>query len=304
MVYDILIIGSGPAGLTAAIYAARAQKKVLVIEKEVCGGMITHSPKVENYPGYNLISGLELADKFVAQAMYLNVMFEFDTVKEIVKNEKTFTLKCEYNSFEGKSVIIATGSKHRTLKLENEAKLVGKGISYCAVCDGPFYTNKDVVIIGGGNSAMQEALLLASYCTSVTMIQNLGFFTGETSLKEQIEKTSNIKVMFNKTVIALNGENTLESIVIKDSLTEKIEVFETESVFVAIGQEANNEPFKNVCNLNKQGFIISNELCQSNVEGIYVAGDCIDKKIRQIVTATSDGAIAALQAIKYLDSNE
>lgn len=304
MVYDILIIGSGPAGLTAAIYAARAQKKVLVIEKEVCGGMITHSPKVENYPGYNLISGLELADKFVAQAMDLNVMFEFDTVKEIVKNEKTFTLKCEYNSFEGKSVIIATGSKHRTLKLENETKLVGKGISYCAVCDGPFYTNKDVVIIGGGNSAMQEALLLASYCTSVTMIQNLGFFTGETSLKEQIEKTSNIKVMFNKTVIALNGENTLESIVIKDSLTEKIEVFETESVFVAIGQEANNEPFKNVCNLNEQGFIISNELCQSNVEGIYVAGDCIDKKIRQIVTATSDGAIAALQAIKYLDSNE
>lgn len=302
MVYDIVIVGSGPAGLTAAIYAARAQKKVLVIEKEACGGMITHSPKVENYPGYNLISGLELADKFVAQAMDLGVMFEFDTVKEIAINEKTFTIKCEYNEFVGKSVIIATGSKHRTLKLENESKLVGKGVSYCAVCDGPFYANKDVVIVGGGNSAMQEALLLSSYCSSVTMIQNLAFFTGENSLKEQIEKTNNIKVMFNKTVIALNGENSLESIVIKDSLTDKIEVFDTESVFVAIGQEANNEPFKNVCSLNKQGFIISNELCNSNVEGIYVAGDCIDKKIRQIVTATSDGAIAALQAIKYIES--
>ena len=304
MTYDIVVIGSGPAGVTAAIYASRAQKNVLVIEKEAFGGMITHSPKVENYPGYNLISGLDLADKFIAQAMDLGVMFEFDEVKEIIKNENTFTLKCENNSFEGKSVIIATGSKHRTLNLENEERLTGHGVSYCAVCDGPFYANKDVVIIGGGNSAMQEALLLSSYCTSVTMIQNLNFFTGEKALADQINKTSNIKVMFNKLVVGLNGEDSLTSITLKDQISNEIETLETESVFVAIGQQANNQAFKNVCSLDEQGFIITDELCNSDVEGIYVAGDCRVKKIRQIVTATSDGSIAALQAIKYLDSKD
>ena len=302
MLYDIVIIGSGPAGLTASIYAARAQKKVLVIEKEAFGGMITHSPKVENYPGYNVISGLDLADKFVSQAMDLKVAFEFDEVKEITKSEGKFILNCQYNTFEGKSVIIATGSKHRHLNLENEEKLTGHGISYCAVCDGPFYTGKDVVIIGGGNSAMQEALLLSSYCKSVTMIQNLNCFTGEASLAEQIEKTENINVMFNKLVVGLNGIDNLESIIVKDSQTQETMIIETNSVFVAIGQQANNDSFKNVCDLNKQGFIISNESCNTKVNGIYAAGDCIDKKVRQIVTATADGSIAALQAIKYVDS--
>ena len=304
MTYDIVVIGSGPAGVTAAIYASRAQKSVLVIEKEAFGGMITHSPKVENYPGYNLISGLDLADKFIAQAMDLGVMFEFDEVTEIIKNENNFTLKCENNSFEGKSVIIATGSKHRCLNLENEERLTGHGVSYCAVCDGPFYANKDVVIVGGGNSAMQEALLLSSYCTSVTMIQNLPFFTGEKALADQINKTSNIKVMFNKLVVGLNGDDSLTSITLKDQISNEITTLETESVFVAIGQQAKNQAFKNVCSLDEQGFIITDELCNSNVEGIYVAGDCRVKKIRQIVTATSDGSIAALQAIKYLDSKD
>ena len=301
MVYDLLIIGSGPAGLTASIYASRAQKSVLVIEKESFGGNITHSPKVENYPGYNLISGLDLADKFVAQAMDLKVNFEFDNVLEVSKSKELFTLKCENNTFEGRSVIIATGSKHRTLKLENEEKLVGKGISYCAVCDGPFYTNKNVIIIGGGNSAMQESLLLASYCSSVTIVQNLPFFTGENSLKEQIEKTENIKVLFNKKVVSLNGQENLSSVTLMDNTTEEYEMHMTDGVFVAIGQEANNLPFKNVCELDENGFIITDELCNAKIEGIFVAGDCRHKAIRQIVTATADGSIAALQAIKYLD---
>lgn len=304
MTYDLLIIGSGPAGLTAAIYASRAQKSVLVIEKESFGGNITHSPKVENYPGYNIISGLDLADKFVAQAMDLKVNFEFDNVIEIIKNPNTFTLKCENNSFEGKSVIIATGSKHRTLKLENESKLVGKGVSYCAVCDGPFYTNKNVTIVGGGNSAMQEALLLASYCNSVTMVQNLPFFTGELALKEQIEKTENIKVLFNKKVVALNGQDCLSSITLEDQISKELEMHITDGVFVAIGQEANNLQFKNMCELDEHGFIVTDDLCNSKVDGVFVAGDCRHKAIRQIVTATSDGSIAALQAIKFLEKKE
>lgn len=264
--------------------------------------MITHSPKVENYPGYSLISGLELADKLVSQAMDLKVNFEFDCINEINKNENDFVLKGNYNNYLAHSIIIATGSKHKTLNLENEDNLIGKGISYCAVCDGPFYTNKDVIIVGGGNSAMQEALLLASYCKSVTIIQNLNDFTGEMALKTQIENTNNIKVLFNKLVIGINGINHLESIIIQDTFTNKIETITTDGMFIAIGIQANNKPFENICNLNKQGFFISTD-CNTNQEGIYAAGDCIDKKVRQIVTATSDGAIAALNAIKYLDKN-
>ena len=304
MIYDIIIVGSGPAGLTAAIYASRAQKSVLVIEKEAFGGMITHSPKVENYPGYNSISGLELADKFVAQAMDLNVSFEFENVVEIIKNNDTFKVKCEDHLYESKSVIIATGSKHRELKLENEKELTGHGISYCAVCDGPFYANKDVVIVGGGNSAMQEAILLSSYCKSVTMIQNLPYFTGEKALADQIAKTENIKVMFNMLVVGLNGEKNLSSIILKNQTTNELFEYKTESLFVAIGQEPNNFMFKNVCTLDDYGFIITDEMCNANIPGIYVAGDCRQKRIRQIVTASSDGSIAALQAIRYLDSKE
>ena len=302
MVYDIVIIGSGPAGLTASIYASRASKTVLVIEKEAFGGMITHSPKVENYPGVGTISGLDLADRFVSQAMDLGVNFEFDEIQSVSKNNNMFVLKGEHKEYEALSVIIATGSKHRTLKLENEEKLVGKGISYCAVCDGPFYTGQDVTIIGGGNSAMQEALMLSSYCKSVTMIQNLPTFTGEKALADEIYKTENIKVMFNKVVVGLLGEEKLNSIILLDQVSKQKEVFETNSIFVAIGQEANNEAFKGVCDLDIQGFIVSDEMCGTKTSGIYVAGDCKVKKIRQVVTATSDGSIAALQAIRYLDS--
>lgn len=300
MIYDIIIIGSGPAGLTAAIYARRAKKEVLVIEKETMGGNITHSPKVENYPGYDSISGLELADRFLAQSESLGVMFEIDEVQSIEK-EKNFIVNCKRKSFSAKSVIIATGSKHRELKLENERKFVGHGISYCAVCDGAFYDNCDVVIVGGGNSALQEALLLAKTCKSVTMIQNLAFLTGEQALIEQVNSTENINVIFNKIVVGLNGDKSLTSIVLEDTETKQCEEYETTSIFVAIGQEANNLPFANVCELDENGFIISNESCKTKTKGIFVAGDCKKKAVRQIVTATSDGSIAALQAIRYLD---
>lgn len=304
MIYDIVIIGSGPAGLTAAIYAKRANLNVLVIEKEAFGGLITHSPKIENYPGFNSLSGLELADKFMDQAMNLGVLFEFDEIIKINKENSLFKLQGNNNEYISKTIIIATGSKHRTLKLNNEEKLVGHGISYCAVCDGPFYSGQDVTIIGGGNSAMQEALLLSTYCKSVTVIQNLGFFTGEDSLAEQINKTENICVNFNKTVIKLVGEDKLTAIVLKDAITNEESVFETNSIFVAIGQEANNQAFTNVCTLDEHGFIISNDTCNTDEEGIYVAGDCRQKGVRQIVTASSDGSIAALQAIKYLKSKK
>ena len=301
MTYDLLVIGSGPAGVTASIYAARSNKSVLVIEKEAFGGLITHSPKIENYPGFPSISGLELADNFINQAMNLGVNFEFDNIKEIKKTSDGFTLIGDNGSYAGLAVIIATGSKHRHLGLAKEEELTGHGISYCAVCDGPFYAGKDVIVVGGGNSAMQEAILLSGYCNSVTIVQNLDKFTGEASSAKLIEETKNIKVLYNKMVIELCGDDSLEAIIVEDTNTKEHEKLTTDGIFVAIGQVADNEPFKNVCNLDKTGFIISNELCNSEVEGIFVAGDCRQKKIRQISTAISDGTIAAVEAIKYLD---
>lgn len=300
MIYDILIIGSGPAGVTASIYAARSNKKVLVFEKEAFGGLITHSPKIENYPGFNSISGLDLADKFIAQAMDLGVNFEFDNILEVKKEDNNFVLVGENNTYTGRSVIIATGSKHRMLGLENEEKLTGHGVSYCAVCDGPFFTGCDVIIVGGGNSAQQEAVLLSGYCKSVTMVQNLDKLTGEASGIELINKTENINVLYNKKVIELIGTEKLEAIVIQDVNTQEKQVLNTDGVFVAIGHMANNEPFKNICSLDEFGFIKSDE-CKTNVDGLYVAGDCRQKKIRQISTAISDGTLSAVMAISYLD---
>jgi thioredoxin reductase (NADPH) len=301
MTYDLLVIGSGPAGVTASIYAARANKSVLVIEKEAFGGLITHSPKIENYPGFPSISGLELADQFISQAMNLGVNFEFDNIQEVIKTKEGFTLVGENGQYNGLAVIIATGSKHRHLGLPKEEELTGHGISYCAVCDGPFYTGKDIIVVGGGNSAMQEAILLSGYCKSVLMIQNLDKLTGEASSAELIEKTDNINVIYNKVVVELCGPDTLDAIIVEDVNTKEREKITTDGIFVAIGQVADNEPFKNVCNLDKAGFIISNDSCTSEVEGIFVAGDCRQKRIRQISTAISDGTIAAVEAIKYLD---
>ena len=302
MIYDIVVVGSGPAGLTAAIYARRAKKSVLVIEKESMGGNITHSPKVENYPGYESISGLDLADKFVAQAMNLEVNFEFDEVISLNKEEEKFIVECKRGNFEAKCVIIATGSKHRELNLAKESEFVGKGVSYCAVCDGAFYSNQDVTVIGGGNSALQEAILLSKTSTSVTLIQNLSFLTGEEALIEEVKNNPKISAIYNKIVVSLNGENSLESITLEDTETKEQSIYQTKSIFVAIGQIANNGPFSDVCDLDENGFIISNERCETKTKGLFVAGDCLKKNIRQIVTATGDGSIAALGAIRYLDS--
>jgi thioredoxin reductase (NADPH) len=301
MTYDLLVIGSGPAGVTASIYAARANKSVLVIEKEAFGGLITHSPKIENYPGFPSISGLELADQFISQAMNLGVNFEFDNIQEVIKTKEGFTLVGENGQYNGLAVIIATGSKHRHLGLPKEEELTGHGISYCAVCDGPFYTGKDIIVVGGGNSAMQEAILLSGYCKSVLMVQNLDKLTGEASSAKLIEKTENINVIYNKVVVELCGVDTLDAIIVEDVNTKEREKITTDGIFVAIGQVADNEPFKNVCALDKAGFIISDDSCTSEVEGIFVAGDCRQKRIRQISTAISDGTIAAVEAIKYLD---
>ncbi len=302
--YDIIIIGAGPAGLTAALYARRADKKVLVIEKETFGGQITHSPKVENYPGFTVMSGNEFADKLIEQVMFQGAEIELDTVTGIKGEAGNFTVECERGSFEAKSVIIATGSHHRQLGLDKENKFTGEGVSYCAVCDGAFYKDKDVAVIGGGNSALQEAILLSKTSKSVTVVQNLPFLTGEIKLREEIEKTANISVILSSVVLEILGDDKFEGIKIKNTETDEESDVIVDSIFVAIGQQPENEPFKDVVKLNEYGYIISDETCipKANFNGIYTAGDCRTKKIRQIATAISDGATAALEACNFVDS--
>lgn len=300
MMYDIVIIGAGPAGLTAALYAGRAEKRVLVIEKENFGGQITFSPKIENYPTQMEISGSAFAEQLLSQVQAQNVDVELDTVTGISRDENGFTVQGDYAAYQGKTVILATGAKHRVLGLPDEERLVGAGVCYCAVCDGAFFRGQKVAVIGGGNTALQDAILLSELCEQVTIVQNLPVLTGERVLQARIEKIANIKVITGAKVTALCGESALEHIEIRydNGLQEQLAV---NGVFVAIGQQPDNDAFASYAALDDYGYLIADERCLTDTPGLFVAGDCRTKAIRQIVTATADGATAALAACRFLD---
>ncbi|MEE1197532.1 MAG: FAD-dependent oxidoreductase [Acutalibacteraceae bacterium] len=297
--YDIIIIGGGPAGLTAALYARRANKSVLVIEKGSFGGQITYSPKVENIPGFATITGNEFAEKLVEQVLEQGADVECAEVLSVT-NGDTKTVHTDSGDFEGKSIIIATGAKHRMLGLQNEEKFVGEGISFCAVCDGAFYEGKTVAVIGGGNSALQEALLLSDLAKKIYVVQNLDYFTGEDKLVEQLKTKQNVEIILGNVVDRLLGENELEGIAIKNATGEVAEL-KLDGMFVAIGLIPQNEPFANLIKLNNWGYVDATENCLTGTDGIFVAGDCRSKKIRQVATAAADGAVAALAACDYID---
>ncbi len=302
--YDIVIIGAGPAGLTAAIYARRAEKSVIVLEKSTFGGQITHSPRVENYPGFIQMSGTEFADKLTEQALSQGAEIELDTAKEIKGEPGNYTVIGDYGEYNAKAVIIAGGSAHRKLELPNEDNFVGEGISYCAVCDGAFYKGKNVAIVGGGNSALQEAVMLSDICESVTVIQNLSFLTGEEKLIKDIENRNNVKVIYSSIVKEILGDAQFKGIVIENTETnEKTELL-LDGVFVAIGQKPENEPFANIVALNDYGYIKADETCipENSPKGIFTAGDCRTKSVRQVATAIADGAVAAISACRFVDS--
>ena len=300
MTYDIVIIGGGPAGLTAALYARRANKSVLVIEKETFGGQITFSPKVENIPGFVSLSGNEFADKLVEQVLEQGADMESAEVTAI-KDGDVKTVVTDSGEFEGKAVIIATGAKHRLTGAPGEDRFIGEGVSFCAVCDGAFYQGKEVAVIGGGNSALQEAILLSDLAAKVTVVQNLDFLTGEKKLCEQLEAKPNVEIILGTVIDSFEGENELKGINIKKVSDGSVSFLAVDGVFVAIGLVPQNEVFADVIALDERGYAKADESCTTVTNGIFTAGDCRTKRIRQVATAAADGAIAALAACDYID---
>lgn len=300
--YDLIIVGAGPAGLTAAIYARRADKSVLVLDKGSFGGQMTFSPKIENYPGYEQISGNELAEKLVSQAIALGAEIDMCTVTGVHKEGEIFCVSCDECEYMSRTVVIATGSRHRLLGLDNEKKFIGDGISFCAVCDGAFYAGKTVAVIGGGNSALQEAIMLSDGCQKVYIVQNLNVLTGEEKLAEILRKRDNVEFIFEHTVEEITGGEEFTGIIIKSVNNGERIRLDLDGMFVAIGQVPENEPFAEVVTLSSRGYIVSDENCLTETEGLFVAGDCRTKSIRQIATACGDGAVAALAACRFLDN--
>ena len=298
--YDIIIVGAGAAGMTAALSALRNGKTVLVLGSESLGGQIATSPRLENFPSIKEISGEAFADNLFEQITDLGAETEIEKVEKIEKENGVFKVKTEYNEYEGKSVVIATGVKHKHLKTDRE-DLVGKGVYYCAICDGAFYKGKEVAVIGDGNTALQYALLLAGFCKKVYVYTLFDKFFGDARLVKVLKSKENIEVRPNTSVIGFEGENELTAILYKDK-DGNVNKHEIPAVFVAIGQIPDNKKFENLVDLDKDGYIIADESCKTKTEGLFVAGDCRTKAVRQVATAVADGAVAATNASVYLES--
>lgn len=299
--YDIIIIGSGVSGMTAALYSLRNGKKVLLIEGESIGGQIAQSPRVENYPTHKEISGLKLGEELFEQISDLGVEFEFDVVEKVDKIGDYFYVKGEFGEYKGKAVIVANGVKHRKLRLPNEEKLIGKGVYYCAICDGPFFEGKDVTLIGDGNTALQYALLLSNICSKVNLVIMFDKFFGDDNLVKAVEKRKNIEITRNSKTIELLGEDTLEGIRFEKDGKTTFDIMGT-PLFVAIGQVPDNKKFENLADLDAQGYFDSDETTTTRTPGFFVAGDTRKKLVRQVTTACGDGAVAATQACNYLNN--
>ena len=296
--YDIIIIGAGIAGLTSAIYSLNANKKVLVLEKQSYGGQIITSPKVNNYPGLPNINGFDLATAVYNQAIDLGCEIKYEQVEKITKEIEIFTTKDKYLA---KAIIIATGLVSNKLNIENEDNYIGKGISYCATCDGNFYKNKDVMVVGGGNTALEETLYLSDICNKVYLVHRRDEFRGQRSSLDKLKEKENVEIITNSQINKIYGNDLLEGVEIINNNSE-LRSINISGLFIAVGKVPSNVIFKDIIELNENGYIKDNSNCHTNVEGIFVAGDVKEKNLRQLVTAASDGAIAAIEAIKHLNN--
>ena len=296
---DIIIVGGGPSGMSAALYALRSNKSVLILEKENFGGQIANSPRVENYPSIKEISGLDLSDKMFEQITDLGAQFELEDVLKIEKKADKFVVTTNYRTYESKAVILANGVKHRLMNLPNEENLIGNGVSFCAVCDGPMYKGKEVYLIGDANTALQYALLLSNYCTKVHMFTLFDRFFGDQILIDRLLSKENILIKHNMNLIQYLGEDKLTGLVFEDTKSKEKTEYPTDNVFIAIGQVPQNEAFADLVDLDK-GFIVTDESMSTKTPGLFACGDTRKKETRQVVTACNDGAIAALSAVKYI----
>ncbi len=298
--YDIAIVGAGPAGLSAAIYGTRAGKSVVVFEAMTYGGQIVNTPEIENYPGIRQISGFDFATGLYEQATGLGAEVVYEKVTGIEDNGSYKRVLTESGSYEARSVILATGAKNRPLGLDHEQELIGAGISYCATCDGAFFKGKDVAVVGGGSTALEDAAYLCGYCRTVYLVHRRSQFRGEEAVVEKLRQKPNIIFELDSRVIRLNGESRLESIEVEQVQTGEIRTIPVDGLFVAIGQMPDNQAFSDLVNVDDAGYIRAMESCETNVPGIFTAGDCRTKKVRQLATAAADGAVAALAACDYL----
>ena len=296
--YDIIIIGAGPSGMSAALYALRANKKVLLLEKECFGGQIINASNIENYPALPNVSGYDFATNLYNQIKSLGVILKYEEVLEVTDKKEVITTK---DTYKGKNIIIATGLKKRKLNLENEDKLLGSGISYCATCDGNFYKNKNVAVVGGGNTALEDALYLSNIASKVYLIHRRDNFRGEKKLISEVKEKNNIELILNSNITKIIGEDNLNSIEITDN-RNNISKLEIDGLFIAIGNIPDNNRFKNIIDLDENGYIIANANLKTKTDNIYVAGDTRVKSLRQLVTATSDGAIAVTEITKEMEN--
>lgn len=299
---DILIVGGGPAGLTAAIYAARAGKSVVVCEKESLGGQITQAHRVRNYPGFSDISGIELGDAFCAHAMEAGAQIEFTSVQYLgQRSDGSFIAQTDDGTFQAAAVIYAGGAKPRLLEVNRETELVGKGISYCALCDGEFYRDQDVAVVGGGNTAVTDALFLADICRSVTLIHRRDTFRAEKADMEILRSKPNVRILIPYTVQKLCGEEFLQGLLLSNTQTSKTTFLPVSSLFVALGRVADCGLIKEMADLDEYGYVLTKSDCVTKTLGLYAAGDCRAKDIRQLTTAAADGTIAGTVACNFVD---
>lgn len=297
---DVVIVGAGAAGITAALYALRANLNVLITEKEVYGGQLFSASEIKNYPGIESISGPELAKKLYFQVKNIGCNFLNEEIIEANLKQKVKILKTKNRTIESKTVIIANGLKRRLLNCPGENKFKGKGVSYCATCDGPLFRGKKVAIVGGGNTAIHDALYLSKICKQLFLIVRKNDFKAEKFLVNSIKNKTNIKYIFNSKISKIYGSNQgVKGIELIDKNNIKSSI-SLDGVFIDIGYETNNKIFESQIITDSYGYFISDENCKTNIDGVYVAGDCRKKNLHQIVTATSDGAIAGTSAIKYI----
>lgn len=294
--YDIVIVGCGPAGMTAALYALRSNKKVLILEAKNYGGQIINAHKIENYPGIEMTTGFEYATTLYKQITNLGAEIKYETVVRIDENKNVTTSK---NTYQAKAIILATGAENKKLGIENENNYIGKGVSYCATCDGNFYKNKVVAVVGGGNMALEDAVYLADLASKVYVIHSTDDFKGHERLVDELKEHNNVEFILNTVVERLHGDDKLEYIDIKNTNGETNQI-ELNGLFVAVGQSPKNQIFSNIVNLNEKGYIVATDDVHTNVPGIYVAGDARVKYLRQLATAVGDGANAATTAIREM----